>query len=383
MQDIHHTVRDYIKSNIPSSDACNIDYDSFIVSLKEFSIDKTIATELVWVILGTVEFFHEDYDTVVEKCSDDLTFKLLQFCINNGADMNHVIQEQNDMSWYFKYPDYNSILDIMYFIAKIRRNRDISILMIVMARCMGYSANKCTITNSDMLHLILSNMTRPITEHEMYTMFKINAIERLITQKQTMPLLDLLFKYTNNISLRSFIDAVEHRDNVACQYYLKYRVDNIDVMWTSTDIKLTSKGISLRLVESLPKTEISSYHSLVGNTLLHSACKCGHEQIVKVLIAKGIDVNAVNRFGETGLFWACKNGNPYIVSHILRKGVNQSYDTLLGYAKRFNRPTVRKVILEYKYGNIWYNKTKVKVLSLIDQFKDVDLGVIQKIVAFT
>lgn len=392
MNTIHQVVRRYIKENI-SFQENPIDHQLFIEILQQYPIDKTIATELVWVILGAIELFCEDFETVVEKCSDDLTFKLLQFCIDNGADMNDSIQQEHDMDWHAKYPDYNNILDIMYYLAKIKKTHDISILVIVMARCMAYSANKSTITDSDMLQLVLSNISRYITIDEVYIIFRINAIDRLLSQKQTMPLLDLFFKYTDNLPLEILYDAVDHKDNVACQYFLKYHysridvkntsVDNIDVIYIPAIILQSSNSISLRLVESLSKSAISSYCSEVGNTLLHFACNRGHEQIVKVLLSKGVEINKRNNFGESAIFWACKNGNPYIVSYILKKEVNQSYDTLLGYAKRFNRPTVRKVILEFKYGKIWYAKTKVTVISLIDQFKDIELGVIQKIVAFT
>jgi hypothetical protein len=415
MNIIHQTVRDYIKKNI-SLQEDPIDHTPFIESLYQYPIDETIASQLVWVVLGTIDLFHDDFDTVVLKCSDDLTFKLLQFCIEKGADMNDSIQEENDMDWHAKYPDYNSILDILYHIARIHKTKNISILVIVMARCMACSSNPSTITDSDILQLVLSKITRHITVDEVYISYHINAIERLYTQKPSMPLLDILFQRTLDIPIDMLYDAIDYRDNVLCQYYLKYvkdmcvslidarqayvkgiadarQADQYYRLWNDfkpydinhipTIILQSSNSISLRIVESLPKSIVATYYSDVDNTLLHFACNRGHEQMVKVLLSKGVDVNKRNQFGESAIFWACKNGNPYIVTHILRKGVDQSYDTLLGYAKRFNRPTVRKVLLEFKYAKKWYSKTKVTVMTLIDQFNGIDVGVIQKIVAFT
>jgi hypothetical protein len=391
---IYQTVREYIKTYI-STHEDPIDHTPFIESLYQYPIDETIATELVWVVLGTIDLFHDDFETVVLKCSDDLTFKLLQFCIEKGADMNDSLQEENDMNWHAKYPDYNSILDILYHVAKIRKIKDISILVIIMARCMAWSSNPSTITDSNMLQLVLSKITRYITVDEIYISYHINAIERVKTQEQSMPLLDMLFEKTSDIPFDMLYDAIDYKDNVLCQYYLKYqkqpyeaRLDceacpASDIQHVPPIILQSPNCLSLRIVESLPKSIVATYYSEVGNTLLHFACNRGHEQMVKVLLSKGVDVNKKNKFGESAIFWACKNGNPYIVSHILRKGVTQSYDTLLGYAKRFNRPTVRKVILEFKYAKKWYGKTKVTVMTLIDQFKGIDVGVIQKIVAFT
>lgn len=424
---IQQTVRDYIKKNISYHEE-TIDYDPFIESLYDYLIDETIASQLVWVVLGTVDFFHDDGETVVEKCSDDLTYKLLQFCLEKGADMNDSIQEDVDMDWHAKYPDYNNILDILYHIARINKTKNISILDVVMARCMACSSNQSIITDSDMLQFVLSKITRHITVDEVYISYHINAIERLYTQKPSMPLLDILLQNaftsqasacsltrriplpTLDIPIDMLYDAIDYRDNVLCQYYLKYvkgmrfdarqayvkgiaearQADQYYRLWNDfrpydinhipTIILQASNSISLRIVESLPKSIVTTYYSEVGNTFLHFACNKGHEQMVKVLLSKGVDVNKKNKFGESAIFWTIKNGNPYIVSHILRKGVNQSYDTLLGYSKRFNRPTVRKVILEFKYANKWYSKTKVTVMSLIDQFKDIDLGIIQKIV---
>lgn len=407
--DIQHTVRDYIKKNISSQEE-PIDHDSFIQSLYQYPIDETIASQLVWVVLGTIDLFHEDNETIVEKCSDDLTYKLLQFCLEKGADMNDSIQEDNDMNWHAKYPDYNNILDILYHIARIRKTKDISILVVVMARCMAWSTNSSTISDSDMLTFVLSKMTRHITVDEVYISYHINAIERLYTQKPSMPLLDILLQNaftsqarripsaTLDIPIDMLYDAIDYRDNVLCQYYLKYvkgiaearQADQYYRLWNDfkpydinhipTIILQSSNSISLRIVESLSKSIVAAYYSEVGNTFLHFACNRGNEQMVKVLLSKGVDVNKRNKFGESAIFWAIKNGNPYIVTHILKKGVDQSYDTLLGYAKRFNRPTVRKVILEFKYAKKWYGKTKVTVMSLIEQFKGVDIAVIQKIV---
>ena len=65
-----------------------------------------------------------------------------------------------------------------------------------------------------------------------------------------------------------------------------------------------------------------------GFTALHMASLMGHEDIVTILLEKGLekgaDVNAENNSGDTALILASKNGHPEIVKLINEYPKNQS-----------------------------------------------------------
>jgi ankyrin repeat protein len=65
-----------------------------------------------------------------------------------------------------------------------------------------------------------------------------------------------------------------------------------------------------------------------GFTALHMASLMGHEDIVAILLEKGLekgaDVNAENKSGDTALILASKNGHPKIVKLINEYPKNQS-----------------------------------------------------------
>ena len=63
----------------------------------------------------------------------------------------------------------------------------------------------------------------------------------------------------------------------------------------------------------------NEYHN--GTTPLHNAVKCGNEEIVKLLISYGADVNAVNSQGETPLMQA-SSGSSKLVEILLDNGAD-------------------------------------------------------------
>ena len=76
------------------------------------------------------------------------------------------------------------------------------------------------------------------------------------------------------------------------------------------------------------------------NTLLHIAVKTGKREIVQFLLNKGLDINALNNFGETPLHVACgKNKDLHMVQFLVSKGsdfkiFNAMGDTAVEVAKR-------------------------------------------------
>lgn len=82
-------------------------------------------------------------------------------------------------------------------------------------------------------------------------------------------------------------------------------------------------------VEQLIKNggDVNEKESNYGNTPLHEAVQSGEESLgdidtVKLLIAKGANVNAVNNFGITPLHWAADHGNKVIAELLIEKGAN-------------------------------------------------------------
>ena len=70
-----------------------------------------------------------------------------------------------------------------------------------------------------------------------------------------------------------------------------------------------------------------------GNTCLHSmndyskAFSIGYEETMRILIEKGADVNATNRYGKYPLFDAIMFGNKEVVAELLKHGANPKVST--------------------------------------------------------
>ena len=61
-------------------------------------------------------------------------------------------------------------------------------------------------------------------------------------------------------------------------------------------------------------------------TPLFVACRSGHEEVVKLLLARGADINQANDVGSTPLYVACYNGHGEVVELLLARGadINQA-----------------------------------------------------------
>lgn len=67
---------------------------------------------------------------------------------------------------------------------------------------------------------------------------------------------------------------------------------------------------------------VNSRDNFYGKTPLIYACSFGHENIVRFLIQKGVDVNLAELAGFTPLFWAAAKGHINIVRLLLDNGAN-------------------------------------------------------------
>ena len=91
------------------------------------------------------------------------------------------------------------------------------------------------------------------------------------------------------------------------------------------------------LFMAVAKNDVATVTSLVnshnvnarisGNCLLHIASTKGYDEIAKLLIAQGADVNATTRTNKTSLFFACREGHTSMVALLLSHGADPSIKT--------------------------------------------------------
>lgn len=364
--EVYTLTKQFLKDSIHSK---NVDVKVLLDSMEHIDIDEIIATNLLWTVLTTVNYFYDDFDTIIEEPSIELVSLLVDYCIKKGAKVNSYIHELTiDLEPIYEYYDCQT---------PFIRIPWISPLLLAMFK-----------KDESLILQMLNHINSCIHMDEVYISFDVIQRDRIRDQTPSMPIVKHLLNHTQKISpenirsIKSFIinRILDSNDLVGWEYYLKNLFSYEDDLYIPAIILCRSKAISLKLIECFSKEFIQSYVTPHGNTLLHLACRAGHEQLVRVLLKKGLNHHCVNRHGETAMFWACKNGNPYIVYRLLKKNVHHSYETLLGYANRFNRPTVRKVILEFKYGKEWYKRIKINILLKAPIFKGIEPMLVWKMV---
>ena len=82
-----------------------------------------------------------------------------------------------------------------------------------------------------------------------------------------------------------------------------------------------------------------------GDTTLHLATENGHAAIVEYLVTRGADVNTINEDGDTALHWAAYCGHAAIVELLVSNGadmtaVNKGGDTALHLAARYGHQEI-------------------------------------------
>lgn len=94
--------------------------------------------------------------------------------------------------------------------------------------------------------------------------------------------------------------------------------------------------------------------SIRGEYPPHWAASCGHQGVVSPLLQKGADIDAKDKFEETGLLFACKERDEEMVSFLLDNGADmnviQGRDgdkcTVLSWATAWGEPQLVELLLK-------------------------------------
>ena len=127
-------------------------------------------------------------------------------------------------------------------------------------------------------------------------------------------------------------------------------------------------------IDLIPKivelTEVSYFvRDEFGNTLLHYATRTSNLTLVKFLIEKGLDVNALNDQYETPVFTAVKNNNFDIVKYLVKEGAfidikNRRFETPHDIAIIHDRDEIRLYLEETQYQPFYQDHKRSQALTL-------------------
>lgn len=111
------------------------------------------------------------------------------------------------------------------------------------------------------------------------------------------------------------------------QYYIQKYQDEIEKVMRGIDklpmaIDAASKNGDFDYIKFMVKTGRDDDTTCYLNTMLHITCKYGHVDIVRYLVERGSDINALNAYDDTPLHFACENGIMELVTCLLEHGAN-------------------------------------------------------------
>ncbi|XP_029659859.1 ankyrin repeat domain-containing protein 17-like [Formica exsecta] len=152
--------------------------------------------------------------------------------------------------------------------------------------------------------------------------------------------------------------------------------------WSATETETLREWQPNFITDCLAREEDVSEVSLAMNanvedcgiagdcTLLMRAAKAGCVNLVKWLINHGIDVNTQSTFGNTPLMYGCAGGHEEVVRVLLEAGTNvEDHNDLYGHtplmeAASTGRVQIAKILLEHGAGINTHSNGKESALSL-------------------
>ena len=116
------------------------------------------------------------------------------------------------------------------------------------------------------------------------------------------------------------------------------------------------KDVDLSFIEHLIEkgADVNLKNTSDGWRGLHYAISCGSDDVARLLIEKGADVNAIADDGTTPLILAAKNDSVFIAKLLLEKGANVNW-----------RDMKKKSAMSYAKGILGFHKKK-KMMQLLE-----------------
>lgn len=108
---------------------------------------------------------------------------------------------------------------------------------------------------------------------------------------------------------------------------------------------LAGFGIGKEALRTLDEMQVDVRDS-AGRTPLHVACSAGHLSVVKILLERGADKNALDRCGESPISVAVGKGRQAVVEFLLEIGVDMTQDKVFPVAIRCNQDSIIQMLLQ-------------------------------------
>jgi ankyrin repeat protein len=117
------------------------------------------------------------------------------------------------------------------------------------------------------------------------------------------------------------------------------------------------KDVDISFIENLIQkgADVNYKDTSDGLTSLHYAISCGSDDVTRVLIEKGADVNAIADDGTTPLILAAKNDSVFIAKLLLEKGADVNW-----------RDMKKKSAMSYAKGVLGIFHKKKKMMQLLE-----------------
>ena len=122
-------------------------------------------------------------------------------------------------------------------------------------------------------------------------------------------------------------------------------------LWTCEFWEKATVEIATKALESVTDINIRDTNSQ-EETLLHVAVQANTAaEVVKLLLDRGADIEACDKYKKTALYEAAESGTPEVVTLLLDRGANingsaQRHDTPLHIAVVFNKPELVALLLD-------------------------------------
>lgn len=122
-------------------------------------------------------------------------------------------------------------------------------------------------------------------------------------------------------------------------------VDNMGQTALNLAIQAGNSQVALALIRN--NASIDDQNGQL--TTFHRAAEAGLSDVVETLMRKGVNIHAINNFGQSALHKAVASGNQNVLMMLINAGVNKSHKDNAGrdalqYAIEYGRPMIIKIL---------------------------------------